>query len=97
MDQRFGRIAIVIGNDGQGAQGFRLESIYRSLACFAMLAPVGNFGQPMPDLAIDIVQVGKFTQGPKVLPQIADGPFDLTFGRSRQLHPWVTGREIVFA
>ncbi len=79
MDQRFGRIAIVIGNDGQGAPGFRLESIHRPLAGFAMFPPVGNFGQPLPDLAVDIVQVGEFTQGPKVLPQIADGPFDLTF------------------
>ena len=50
-----------------------------------MLAPVGNFGQPLPYLAIHIVKIGKFAQRPKVLPKIADGPFDLTFGEKRVL------------
>jgi hypothetical protein len=40
---------------------------------------IGNLGQPLPDLAIDIVKVGELAQGPEVLPEITDGPLDLAF------------------
>jgi hypothetical protein len=40
---------------------------------------IGDLGQPLPDLAIDIVKVGELAQGPEVLPEITDGAFDLAF------------------
>jgi hypothetical protein len=45
VNQCFGGLAIVVGNDRQGTQRFRLESIQRPLPCLTMLTLIGNFGQ----------------------------------------------------
>jgi hypothetical protein len=57
VDQRVGGIAIIVGDDGQRPQCLPLKAIYRPLAGFTMQALIGDSGQPLPDLAIDIVQV----------------------------------------
>src|SRR3954452_2976865 len=44
-----------------------------------MQALIGDLGQPLPDLAIDIVEIGELAQGPEVLAEITDGTFDLAF------------------
>jgi len=75
VDQRLHRVAVIIGNR-QRAQSFRLEAVHGPLPCFAMLALVGDFDQPLSRLAIHIVKIGELTQRPEVLTEIAEGPFD---------------------
>ena len=86
MDQRFGRVAVVVRNDRQRPQRFRLEAIQRALAGLAMQALIGDFGQPLPHLPIHIVQIGELAQRPEVLAKISDGAFDFSFGTGCQIH-----------
>ena len=64
---------------GNGRSASGLKAIHRPLAGFAMLALIGDFGQPLPRLAIHIVQIGELAQRPEVLAEIADGAFDFAF------------------
>jgi hypothetical protein len=48
-------------------QGLGAKAFFRSLAGFAMAAPIGNFVKPVADLQVDVSQVGEGTQGPEVL------------------------------
>ena len=50
-----------------------------------MQAPVGNFVQPLPCLAIDIGEIGKLAERPEVLANITHAPaFDLAFFPARR-------------
>src|SRR5262249_33827568 len=77
VDQGVDSVAIVIGDDGQRPQRLCLKAIHRPLTSFTMQALIGDFCQPLPNLAIDIVEIAEFAQGPEVLPDITDGAFDL--------------------
>jgi hypothetical protein len=79
VDERFGGVAIVIGNDRQWPQCFRLEAFQRPFAGLAMQALIGDLGQPLPRLTIDIVQIGELAQRPEVLAKISDGALDFSF------------------
>jgi hypothetical protein len=73
VDERLHLVAIVIGNDGQGAEGIGLESIDRPLSRFAVLTLVSDFCQPLSRLAIHIMQIGELTQRPETLARIPYG------------------------
>ena len=49
------------------------------LAGFAMQALIGDLGQPLPRLAIHIVQIGELAQRPEVLAKVPDGAFHFSF------------------
>jgi hypothetical protein len=57
-----------------------------------MQALIGDFGQPLPRLTIDVVQIGELAQRPEVLAKIPYGALDFSFGSRRQLHPVVAMR-----
>jgi hypothetical protein len=79
VDKRVGRVAVVVRNDRQRPQRFRLEALQRTFAGLAMQALIGDFGQPLPDLTIDIVQIGELAQRPEVLAKISDSALDFSF------------------
>jgi len=79
VDERFGGVAVVIGNDRQWPQCFRLEAFQRPFAGLAMQALIGDFGQPLPRLTIDIVQIGELAQRPEVLAKIKEDALDFSF------------------
>ena len=57
--------------------------------CFPMLAPVGDFGEPLARLAIDIIQIREAARGPEVLANTADaGPLHFSFLPTRG---WIAG------
>ncbi len=76
VDERFDGIAVVIGNDGQGR---RASALNRGLPRFAMHPLVSHFREPLPGLAIHIMQVRELSQGPERLACIPDGALDLSF------------------
>ena len=84
VDERLHLVAIVIGDDRQGAQSIGLESIDGSLARFAVLSLVGDFGQPLPRLAIHVMQIGEVSQRPETLARIADGALHFSFFPTRR-------------
>jgi hypothetical protein len=55
VNQRLYLVPIVVGDDRQGAQSIGLESIDGALTCFAVQALIGDFCQPLPRLAIDVM------------------------------------------
>src|SRR5712691_1590688 len=79
MYQRFRRVAVIVRNDRQRTQRFRLETVQRALAGLTMQALIGDFAQPLPHLSIHIMQIGELAQRPEVLPQVTDGAFDFPF------------------
>ena len=84
MDERLDRVAMVVRDDRQGAQSFGLESIDGALAGFAVLPLVGDFGEPLPGLAIHIVQIGELAQRPETLARIPDGALHFSFFPTRR-------------
>jgi hypothetical protein len=78
VDQRFHRVAVIIGDHRQWTQRFRLETIDGPLSGFAMLALIGDFDQPLPCLAIHIVKIGELAQRPEVLMEVSNGAFDFS-------------------
>ena len=86
MNQRLDCVAMVVGDDRQGAQSVGFESIDGALARFPVEPLVGDFGEPLPCLAVDIVQVRELSQGPEILACIPDGPLDFSFGADCRMH-----------
>ena len=62
----------------------RLKTLQGPLPCFAMQPLVGDFREPLADLAIDIVQIGELTQRPEALTGIADGALHFAFLPTRR-------------
>src|SRR5205823_8547216 len=79
VDERFSCVAVVVRDDRQRPQRFWFESFERALAGFAMQTLIGDFGQPLPRLTIDVVQIGELAQGPEVLAKIPDGALYFSF------------------
>ena len=40
---------------------------------------IGNFSEPLPHLAVDVMQIGELAQGPEILPEVPDSAFDFSF------------------
>ena len=79
VDEGFCRVSIIGIHSGQRPQGVGAKALSRRLARLPMQAAIGDFVQPLANLAVDIGQIAKGAQGPEVLTQIADpGSFDLT-------------------
>ena len=91
MHEQLNNVAVIVRNDRQRLQGGRLKAIYGSLAGLAVLALVGDFGEPLAGLAIDIMQIGELAQWPEALACIADGPLHFTFFPARR---WITGTRV---
>jgi len=49
---------------------------------------IGDRIQPVPDLGLDIGQIDKGSQGPKIPADIFYGGFHFSLGLSHQLHPF---------
>jgi hypothetical protein len=79
------RVAMIVRDDWQGAQSCGLKSVDGAFASFAVLALVGDFAEPLPGLAVDIVQIDELPEGPEVLPRIPDGALHFSFGEKRVL------------
>jgi hypothetical protein len=79
VGERLHFVAIVIGNDRQGAQSTGLESIDGSLARLAVLSLVSDFRQPLTRLAVHVMQVSEVSQRPETLARIADGALHFSF------------------
>lgn len=79
VDERFDGVAIVIGDDRQGTQGFGLEPIHRAFSRLAMQSLIGGLGEPLPCLAVDVMQVREIPQRPEGLACIPDSALDLSF------------------
>jgi hypothetical protein len=80
VNQSQGGVAIVGIGGGQRPQAIGPEPLVGTLAGFPMQALVGNFGQPLASLAVDIGQVSELAEGPEVLADIADAtPLDFAF------------------
>ncbi len=85
VDERLYLVAIVIGDDRQGAQSTGLESIDRPLARLAVLSLVSDFRQPLTRLAVHVMQVREVAQGPETPARIADGALHFAFIEKRAL------------
>jgi hypothetical protein len=79
VDERHHRIAMVVRNDRKWTQGIGLKSIDGALACFAVQSLIGDFGEPLPGLAVHIMQVGELSEWPEVFARIPNGTLDLSF------------------
>jgi hypothetical protein len=79
VDESFHGIAIVVRNDRQRTQGIGLESIDGALTGFAVQSLVGDFRQPVPRLAIHIMQIGELPQWPETLARMADDALHFSF------------------
>lgn len=79
VNEGFAGVAVVVRDDGQRPQGLRLETIERPLARLAVHALISDFGEPLPRLAINIMQIGELTQRPEVLAQVSNGAFHFSF------------------
>lgn len=73
VHQHLDMIAMIVRNDRQWFQRGGLKTIQGPLPGFAMLPWVGDFREPLADLAIDILQIGELAQRPEALTGIADG------------------------
>jgi hypothetical protein len=64
------RVAVIVRDDRQRTQGLGLKSVDGALPRFPVLSLVGGFGEPLPRLAVDIVQIDELPEGPEVLARI---------------------------
>ena len=69
---------------GKGRRASALKSIDGALARFAVLPLIGDFREPLPCLAIHIVQIGELPQGPETLARIPDGALHFSFFPTRR-------------
>jgi len=79
VDKSFDGIAMVIGDHRQGPQGLGLEPIDGAFSRFAVHPLMGDFGKPLPGLAVHVVPIRELPQGPEGLTCIPDGALDLPF------------------
>ena len=86
IDKRLHRVAMIIGNNRQRTQGVGLKPIDGALAGFTVQPLVGDFRQPLPHLAIYVMQISELAQRPETLACIADGPLHFSF--------FPTGRQV---
>src|SRR5712692_8214405 len=75
---------MVVWDDGQRAQGIRLESIDGAFAGFPMQPLVGDFREPLPSLSIHVVQVSELAQRPEALARVSDGALHFPFFPTRR-------------
>ncbi len=96
MDQRFGGVAVIRNHGRQRFERLRLKAFVGSLAGFTVLTAIGNFFEPLAGLRVYIGQAGERSQGPEVLPHIADRALHFPFlpGRANVAG---AGHEVVFA
>ena len=57
MDQKFGAVAVIERENRQRFEGDRLKAVDGALTGLTKLALVGDLGEPLADLAIDVGQI----------------------------------------
>ena len=62
-----------------GGFGLR-QTVLRAFPSGAMHPNVGHTTAPLPDLTVQVCQVGKTRAGPEVVPQVLDAAFHPAFG-----------------
>jgi hypothetical protein len=85
VNERLHLVAIVIGDDRQGAQSIGLESVDGTFTRLPVQPLVGDLRQPLTRLAVHIVEIGELPQRPETLARIADGALHFSFGEKRAL------------
>ncbi len=82
MHQGLDGVTMVIRDNRQGPQRVRLKPVDGPLASFPVLPLVGHFSEPLPRLAIYVVQIGKLAQRPETLAGFSPKSCVPRYGRS---------------